>query len=99
MEKSLRYNKGKLKWGLVHWKSLNPLVRVLEFGADKYAPDNWKKGLDLDEILESTMRHLTSMMDGEMVDKESQLSHVGHILCNMMFYVYHSNKIKDERDN
>ena len=38
-EKALRYNKGKLKWSLVHYKSLAPMVRVLEFGALKYAPE------------------------------------------------------------
>ena len=32
----LRYNTGKLKWSLVSWKALAPMVRVLMFGARKY---------------------------------------------------------------
>jgi Domain of unknown function (DUF5664) len=87
-----RFNSGKLKWSLVHWKSIEPMVRVLEFGALKYAPDNWKKGLDKKEILESMMRHLTSLMDGEDVDVESGISHMGHIQCNAMFYNYFNNQ-------
>lgn len=87
-EKADRYNSGKRKWSLVHWKSIEPLVEVLEFGAKKYSPDNWKKGLDKKEILESMMRHLTALMDGEKTDKESNLRHMGHILCNAMFYNY-----------
>jgi len=95
-EKSLRYNEGKEKWSLVHFKSLKPMVDVLEFGAKKYSPDNWKKGLDRNEILESMMRHLTALMDGEEIDKESGLSHIGHIQCNAMFYSFHYTIIKEE---
>ena len=88
--KADRFNDGKLKWSLVHWGSLKPLVQVLMFGAEKYSPDNWKKGLDKKEILESMTRHLTALMDGETHDPESGLHHIGHILCNAMFYSYFS---------
>jgi hypothetical protein len=89
--KSLRYNEEKPKWSLVHYKSLEPMVRVLEMGAKKYSPDNWKIGLNRSEILESTMRHLTALMDGELLDKESGISHMAHIQCNAMFYNYHED--------
>ena len=92
-EKSLRFNNGKPRWSLVHYESMIPMIRVLEFGADKYAPENWKKGLDLKEILESMQRHLAALMDGEEFDKESGVSHMGHIQCNAMFYNYHKNKL------
>ena len=90
--KGSRHNKDKRKWSLVHYKSLEPLVEVLEFGAKKYAPENWKKGLDKKEILESMMRHLTALMDGEENDKESGLHHIGHLMCNAMFYEYFDAK-------
>jgi len=93
-EKSIRYNEGKPKWGYVHFESLVPMIRVLEFGAKKYEPDNWKKGLDLKEILESLQRHLAKLMDGEENDEETGISHMGHIQCNAMFYNYHKNKQK-----
>ena len=96
MEKSQRFNEGKPKWSYVHFKSLEPMVRVLEYGAQKYAPDNWKIGLDLDEILESLSRHLFALMDGEEFDKESGLPHIGHLMCNSMFYNYHKNKIDNQ---
>lgn len=97
-EKSLRFNNGKPRWSLVHYESMIPMIRVLEFGADKYAPENWKKGLDLKEILESMQRHLAALMDGEEFDKESGVSHMGHIQCNAMFYNYHKNKL-DGKNN
>src|SRR4051812_1544114 len=33
----LRYNQGKPKWSLVDFKSILPLVSVLEYGAHKYS--------------------------------------------------------------
>jgi len=101
-EKADRYNKGKTQWGLVDFQSLKPMVDVLEFGANKYSAHNWKKGLDTTEICESMMRHLTALMDGEDIDPESGLPHMGHIQCNTMFYNYmirnngKSNKNKDD---
>lgn len=97
-EKASRFNKGKPKWSLVHYKSLEPLVEVLEFGAKKYGEFNWQKGLDRKEILESMMRHLTALMDGEQNDKESGLHHIGHIMANAMFYEYFNTKTYPDGD-
>ena len=98
LDKALRYNEGKRNWSLVNWKSLEPMVEVLEYGAKKYTTikngvtisgaDNWKKGLDKKQILDSMMRHLTSLIDGEDIDSESNLKHTGHLFCNLMFYNY-----------
>jgi hypothetical protein len=84
----LRFNSGKLRWGLMHYKSMEPLVRVLMFGAEKYDDNNWMKGLNKREILECMQRHLAALLDGENMDKESGLPHIGHIMCNAMFYSY-----------
>ncbi len=94
MEKSLRFNKGKLKWSYVDFRSLEPMVRVLEFGVTKYKPMNWKIGLDKDEIMESLLRHAFAILSGEDIDPESGLPHIGHLQCNAMFYAYH--KAKDD---
>jgi hypothetical protein len=88
-EKALRYNEGKDEWKLVHFLSLVPMVRVLMYGAKKYAPDNWKKQMSKEIILNSLMRHATSLMDGETHDRETNLHHIGHIMCNCMFYAFH----------
>ena len=94
----LRYNTGKLKWSLVSWKALAPMVRVLMFGAEKYDDHNWKKGLKYTEVTESLQRHLHAFIEGEENDPESKLSHVGHILCNAMFLSYMSMYRKDMDD-
>jgi hypothetical protein len=96
--KAMRFNEKKLKWSLVDFKSLEDMVRVLEFGAKKYEPENWKKGLYTREIIESMIRHLTEFLNGEDNDIESNLPHTGHILCNAMFLSYMMRE-KPEFDN
>lgn len=83
-----RKNQGKLQWNLVDFPSLEPMIKVLMFGAQKYSAHNWKKGLKVTEIIDSLMRHLVALNDGEDNDPESTLPHVGHILCNAMFLSY-----------
>ena len=94
-----RKNEGKLKWSLVSWKALIPMVKVLMFGAKKYDDHNWKKGLKYTETLESLQRHLISFAEGVDKDEESDIDHVGHILCNAMFlsYMYQFRKDLDDR--
>lgn len=96
MDKALRYNKDKLKWSLVNFPALEPMVEVLMFGASKYSPNNWKKGLKQEEILESLQRHMNELYEGNLYDDESKLKHIGHILCNAMFYSYF--QLKSEKD-
>lgn len=95
----LRYNDNKPQWGLVDWDSLKPMVAVLEYGVKKYDAFNWKKGLPYVSTMESMLRHIHSFMDGEDIDPESGLPHVGHILCNAMFlsYYYQYKKEFDDR--
>ena len=94
-----RYNEGKLKWSLVSWKALEPMVQVLMFGAKKYDSWNWSKGVKYTETCESLQRHMNAFIQGEDNDPESKLSHVGHILCNAMFlsYMFLFRKDMDDR--
>ena len=93
-EKALRHNTGKLKWGLVDFKSLEPMVEVLEFGAKKYAPFNWQKGLDTTEIVESLLRHCFDYLSGKRIDEESGKPVIGHIQANAMFLAYNERMME-----
>lgn len=84
----LRYNKGKIQWTLMNFPSFEPMIKVLMFGAEKYARDNWKGGLSKNEVLDSLLRHVVGLMKGEVNDPESSLPHIGHLMCNAMFYSY-----------
>jgi hypothetical protein len=96
-----RYNTGKLKWSLVSWNALEPMIEVLMYGMNKYTAWNWCKGLKYTEICESLLRHVYAFMNGEDEDPESKLKHVGHILANAMFLSYMTlfKKDMDDRQN
>jgi hypothetical protein len=88
VQQALRYNQGKPQWSLVDFDSLEGLVHVLEYGAKKYARDNWKKGMPVTQVTESLMRHLFAFLRGEDVDPESGCRHISHVMCNTMFLEY-----------
>lgn len=56
--------------------------------------NNWKLGLDKTEILESLARHLFALFNGEENDPESGLPHIGHLMCNAMFWSHFNQKEK-----
>lgn len=93
-DKALRYNTGKSQYSLLALDCLEPCVRVLEFGAKKYARNNWRKGMPQTQILDSLMRHITALLSGELIDPESGLPHIGHIQCNAMFLA-NPNNVQD----
>lgn len=80
-----RYNKGKTNWNLVDLKAHEQMVRVLEFGAKKYSPDNWKRGMDWSIVLASLKRHIAAFEKGEDYDPDSGLLHMAHVACNAHF--------------
>jgi hypothetical protein len=59
---------------------------VLEYGARKYAPDNWRK-VDNPEAryLAAALRHINAWRRGEKRDQESGLSHLAHAATSLMF--------------
>lgn len=86
-----RANADKPRWGLLALEVFEPVVRVLMFGASKYAAWNFTRGdgLSWTDTGESMQRHLNAWLAGEDTDKESGLSHLGHIGCNLMFLLYY----------
>jgi len=94
-ERGLRYNNGKPTWSLVDFDSLEGMVRVLEYGAGKYAPHNWKKGMPHTEIADCLLRHLFAWIHGEDTDQESGQKHLDHVLCNAMFLAYNTKHHPD----
>lgn len=83
-----RFNQGKLEWHLVDFKALEPMVKVLMYGKKKYAEDQWKNGLSLKDTRDSMIRHIVALAAGEEIDIESGEKHIGHLLCNVLFYSY-----------
>lgn len=89
-DNNMRFNEGKNRFDYINFSSLVPMVKVLEYGAKKYDLNNWKKPPKEDnEHLASMLRHIVALLEGERIDPESKLPHIGHIMCNAMFHSYH----------
>lgn len=94
-----RKNTGKPQMSYVDMHCLVPAAQVLEFGANKYARNNWKKGMPVTKILDSLMRHIGDLQDGKVLDDDSKLAIIGHIQCNAMFLGNKNNEDDITPDN
>lgn len=94
--KAIRFNEGKVQWSLLDFKAFETVVRVLEFGKNKYGAENWKLSFDRNALLESAQRHLVELFSGNELDSETGLPHAAHVISNMMFYIHHFNKTKNK---
>ncbi|RWH49592.1 MAG: hypothetical protein E5V72_03430 [Mesorhizobium sp.] len=97
MAEMLRYNQGKLRLSLLPTSFIRALshnlggalieetTRVLEFGAEKYSPNNWRTSGSWIKVFDSALRHAFKFACGEEYDQESGLHHLGHLGCNLAF--------------
>jgi len=79
-----RYNEGKPKLSFIPISTLYDAAHVFEFGSKKYSVNNWEKGFNWLSVYDSLMRHMSAWRDGEDLDPESGLPHLGHAMCNMI---------------
>ena len=75
----LKYDKDKLDWSMIPFPTLQEVVKVFHYGANKYAKDNWKSGTSHSRAFASMLRHLLAWYDGEDIDPESGLYHLAHL--------------------
>lgn len=72
-----------LPYDLVPFQEItDAYTRVAEFGAKKYAPWNWSKGIARVQLCCSLLRHTFAYIRGEDRDSDSGLLHTDHILWN-----------------
>jgi len=84
-----KHDTGKARWDLLPYESVEYIVDVLTFGAEKYAPDNWKKVPDpMNRYFAAAMRHLVAHRKGEQLDPESCRSHLAHAACCLLFMLH-----------
>lgn len=63
-------------------------ARNMMDGAKKYGPYNWRKtNVRMSVYLDATLRHLYSLFDGEDLTRDSKVSHLTCILCNMAILI------------
>ena len=95
-----RFNQGKIQWSQMDAGAMEPMIRVLMYGAEKYDRGNWAKACPKRlDLMDSLMRHSMKIIAGESIDSESGLPHIGHLMCNAMFYSYWEQKTNGQFEN
>lgn len=77
----------KEPWHLVPFDAVRAIVKVLAFGANKYEPRNWEKGIAWSRCYSALMRHMTAWWEGEKADAETGFSHLWHAGCCIFFLI------------
>lgn len=85
---------GKNMLSLIEPRFIVDLGKVLTFGAQKYAPNNWQKCEDTSRYKDALLRHIFAYLGGEEVDPETGIPHLSHATCNLMFLHYFENQKK-----
>lgn len=83
----MKFDSGKLRYGLIPPEATKALAEVLTYGAKKYKPNNWKNG-EPDRYVDALYRHLEAWRAGESHDDESGLPHLSHALTNVAFLLW-----------
>lgn len=85
-EEGIKYDTEKPKMNLLPPKAVIEVAKVLTFGAEKYDAENWRKLDNLQSrYTAGALRHIFAHMDGEQLDPETELSHLAHALCCLLF--------------
>ena len=97
----IKYDSEKPKMNLLPPKAIVEISKVLTFGASKYDAENWRKLDDLQSrYTAGALRHIFAHMDGEELDSETNLSHLAHAMCCLLFKLeieLENAKIEEEK--
>jgi hypothetical protein len=89
MTEGIKYDASKPRWSLIPQGTLEEVIKVLEYGANKYAPDNWKKVPEMEvRYYDAAMRHIDAYWQGEYLDEESGQPHLAHAVCCLLFLMW-----------
>ena len=89
VDKGVKHDSDKPRFSLLPLKQVWDIVAVLEFGAKKYTPCGWQKVPDAENrYFDAAMRHLCAWRSGEKRDPETNLPHLAHAACCLLFLMW-----------
>lgn len=84
-----KHDSNKPRYSLLPENTVHNVIQVLEYGAVKYEPDNWKYVPDArTRYYDAAMRHIDDWWNGSEVDEESSLPHLAHAICCLLFLLW-----------
>jgi hypothetical protein len=87
--KGLKYDGNKPDLSLIPKAALDSCAKAFMFGASKYERDNFREGMEWTRLTASCMRHVTAFQEGENLDPESGVHHLGHALACLSMLMYY----------
>lgn len=81
----MKHDQSKPRPRLLPLDAIEKVLEVLEYGAQKYSDENWRKCDGPLRYYDAALRHLFAYMRGEQVDPESGLCHLAHAACCVLF--------------
>jgi hypothetical protein len=96
-KEGVKNDSGKLPVDLLPVDALEEIAKVLQFGAEKYEPRNWEKGMKWSRIYAACIRHLWAWFRGEDQDQETGITHLAHSGCCVLFLIsYHLRQVGED---
>jgi hypothetical protein len=80
-EKGAKQSASPYRCDLLDGPAILRLAAVLKYGADKYAPNNWR-GIPTNDHINHALVHIFAYLAGDTQD-----DHLGHFLCRAMMAV------------
>lgn len=78
-----KYDQGKPRMDLIPPKALLEVGKVLDFGAEKQAENNWRH-LQQERLIAAALRHIMHHQAGELLDSETGLQHLTHAITSLL---------------
>lgn len=85
---------------LIPQTALVQLAGVMELGAKKYQPYNWRtSSVAATVYVSAALRHIAQYLDGENIDEESGESHISHAMacCAILLDAAATGNLIDDR--
>jgi hypothetical protein len=86
-----KYDDAKPRFDLISPVYLEGTAEVLRYGAVKYEPNNWLKGIVFSRVYRALLGHLNAWQEGEEIDQESGCHHLFHASCCLMFLCHYTH--------
>lgn len=98
MGEGRKFDREKERYDLIPIECIEDLAKILTMGSNKYDANNWQKLENGEErYFAALMRHLVASRKGDKIDEESGLSHLAHVMCNVVFLLWlEKNKVNGE---
>ncbi len=95
-----KFDNEKLRWDLLDYEFIEKIVEVLTFGAKKYSENSWQSVPNAKKrYFAALLRHIVAWRKGEIKDKESNIEHLAHAACNLMFLYFFDKEEKNENNS